>query len=76
MATAEATREFSAETKELGDKIVKLTLKARSPSDEDEDGPRRPWKGCHQESPLRHSGPGQGNPEPTPTSQRLPLEFY
>jgi large subunit ribosomal protein L7/L12 len=28
MATAEATREFSAETKELGDKIVKLTLKA------------------------------------------------
>jgi len=28
MATAEATREFSAETKDLGDKIVKLTLKA------------------------------------------------
>jgi large subunit ribosomal protein L7/L12 len=28
MATAEATREFSAETKELGDKIVSLTLKA------------------------------------------------
>jgi len=28
MATAEATREFSAETKELGDKIVGLTLKA------------------------------------------------
>ena len=28
MATAEATREFSKETKELGDKIVGLTLKA------------------------------------------------
>lgn len=28
MATAEATREFSKETKELGDKIVSLTLKA------------------------------------------------
>jgi large subunit ribosomal protein L7/L12 len=28
MATAEATREFSNETKELGDKIVGLTLKA------------------------------------------------
>jgi large subunit ribosomal protein L7/L12 len=28
MATAEATREFSTETKELGDKIVGLTLKA------------------------------------------------
>jgi large subunit ribosomal protein L7/L12 len=28
MATAEATREFSAETKDLGDKIVSLTLKA------------------------------------------------
>ncbi len=28
MATAEATREFSADTKELGDKIVGLTLKA------------------------------------------------
>jgi len=28
MATAEATREFSAEAKELGDKIVGLTLKA------------------------------------------------
>jgi large subunit ribosomal protein L7/L12 len=28
MATAEATREFSAETKTLGDKIVGLTLKA------------------------------------------------
>jgi large subunit ribosomal protein L7/L12 len=28
MSTAEATREFSAETKELGDKIVSLTLKA------------------------------------------------
>jgi large subunit ribosomal protein L7/L12 len=28
MATAEATRDFSAETKELGDKIVGLTLKA------------------------------------------------
>mgnify|MGYP000281519831 CR=1 FL=1 len=28
MATAEATREFSAETKVLGDKIVALTLKA------------------------------------------------
>jgi large subunit ribosomal protein L7/L12 len=28
MATAEATREFSSETKELGDKIVGLTLKA------------------------------------------------
>jgi len=28
MATAEATREFSAETKDLGDKIVGLTLKA------------------------------------------------
>jgi len=28
MATAEATREFSKETKELGDKIVALTLKA------------------------------------------------
>jgi large subunit ribosomal protein L7/L12 len=28
MATAEATREFSAGTKELGDKIVGLTLKA------------------------------------------------
>ncbi len=27
MATAEATREFSAATKELGDKIVGLTLK-------------------------------------------------
>src|SRR5271154_3853506 len=27
MATAEATREFSAPTKELGDKIVALTLK-------------------------------------------------
>ena len=27
MATAEATREFSAPTKELGDKIVGLTLK-------------------------------------------------
>ena len=28
MATAEATREFSKETKDLGDKIVGLTLKA------------------------------------------------
>jgi large subunit ribosomal protein L7/L12 len=28
MATAEATREFTAETKDLGDKIVNLTLKA------------------------------------------------
>jgi len=28
MATAEATREFSKETRELGDKIVGLTLKA------------------------------------------------
>ena len=28
MATAEATREFTKETKELGDKIVGLTLKA------------------------------------------------
>jgi len=28
MATAEATREFTKETKELGDKIVSLTLKA------------------------------------------------
>jgi large subunit ribosomal protein L7/L12 len=28
MATAEATREFSKETKDLGDKIVSLTLKA------------------------------------------------
>ena len=28
MATAEATREFSSDTKELGDKIVGLTLKA------------------------------------------------
>ena len=28
MATAEATREFSKDTKELGDKIVGLTLKA------------------------------------------------
>jgi large subunit ribosomal protein L7/L12 len=28
MATAEATREFTTETKELGDKIVGLTLKA------------------------------------------------
>lgn len=28
MATAEATREFSSETKDLGDKIVGLTLKA------------------------------------------------
>jgi large subunit ribosomal protein L7/L12 len=28
MATAEATREFTAETKDLGDKIVGLTLKA------------------------------------------------
>jgi large subunit ribosomal protein L7/L12 len=28
MATAEATREFTAETKDLGDKIVALTLKA------------------------------------------------
>jgi large subunit ribosomal protein L7/L12 len=28
MATAEATRDFSTETKELGDKIVGLTLKA------------------------------------------------
>jgi large subunit ribosomal protein L7/L12 len=28
MATAEATREFSTETKDLGDKIVGLTLKA------------------------------------------------
>ncbi len=28
MATAEATREFSADTKDLGDKIVGLTLKA------------------------------------------------
>ncbi len=28
MATAEATREFSQETKDLGDKIVGLTLKA------------------------------------------------
>ena len=28
MATAEETREFSSETKELGDKIVGLTLKA------------------------------------------------
>jgi large subunit ribosomal protein L7/L12 len=28
MATAEATREFSTETKDLGDKIVSLTLKA------------------------------------------------
>jgi large subunit ribosomal protein L7/L12 len=28
MATAEATREFSNETKDLGDKIVGLTLKA------------------------------------------------
>jgi len=28
MSTAEATREFSAETKQLGDKIVGLTLKA------------------------------------------------
>jgi large subunit ribosomal protein L7/L12 len=28
MATAEATREFTKETKELGDKIVALTLKA------------------------------------------------
>jgi len=28
MATAEATREFTSETKELGDKIVGLTLKA------------------------------------------------
>lgn len=28
MATAEATRDFSAETKELGDRIVGLTLKA------------------------------------------------
>ena len=28
MATAEAVREFSAETKQLGDKIVGLTLKA------------------------------------------------
>jgi large subunit ribosomal protein L7/L12 len=28
MATAEATREFSKDTKELGDKIVALTLKA------------------------------------------------
>src|SRR4051812_26104964 len=27
MATAEATREFSADAKDLGDKIVKLTLK-------------------------------------------------
>ena len=27
MATAEATQEFSASSKELGDKIVKLTLK-------------------------------------------------
>jgi hypothetical protein len=27
MATAEATREFAAPTKELGDKIVALTLK-------------------------------------------------
>ena len=28
MATAEATREFSKETKDLGDRIVGLTLKA------------------------------------------------
>lgn len=28
MSTAEATREFSKETKELGDRIVALTLKA------------------------------------------------
>ena len=28
MATAEATREFSKDTKDLGDKIVSLTLKA------------------------------------------------
>ena len=28
MATAEATREFSKDTKELGDKIVALSLKA------------------------------------------------
>ncbi|MBL7192979.1 MAG: 50S ribosomal protein L7/L12, partial [Pirellulales bacterium] len=28
MATAEETREFSSDTKELGDKIVSLTLKA------------------------------------------------
>ncbi len=28
MATAEATREFSKDTKDLGDKIVGLTLKA------------------------------------------------
>ena len=28
MATAEATREFTTETKDLGDKIVSLTLKA------------------------------------------------
>ena len=28
MATAEATREFSNDTKDLGDKIVGLTLKA------------------------------------------------
>ncbi|MFM8579189.1 MAG: ribosomal protein L7/L12, partial [Planctomycetaceae bacterium] len=28
MSTADATREFSAETKQLGDKIVGLTLKA------------------------------------------------
>jgi large subunit ribosomal protein L7/L12 len=28
MATAEETREFSSETKEIGDKIVSLTLKA------------------------------------------------
>ena len=28
MSTAEATREFTTETKELGDRIVQLTLKA------------------------------------------------
>src|SRR3954454_24524063 len=66
MATAEATREFAAPTKELGDKIVQLTLKeAKELSDylEDVHGIKAAAGGAMMMAPAAGPGAAAAAPE-------------
>ena len=65
MATAEETREFSSDTKELGDKIVSLTLKAAKELSDylDEVHGIKPAAGCAVVMAAGVGGGGEGGGE-------------
>jgi large subunit ribosomal protein L7/L12 len=80
MATAEATREFSADTKELGDKIVGLTLKAAKELSDylDEVHGIKPAAGgaVMMAAPAGGGGGGGGEPAAEKTEFDVVLESF